>query len=449
MHRTEPTRSLDSATPEAGPKSQTRTLTPPPLTRVEGEGRLIVRIRDGKVTDAQLAIFEPPRFFEALLRGRAYTEPPDITARICGICPVAYQMSALAAIEAICGIDVTGPAADLRRLVYCGEWLESHALHVFLLHLPDFYGQDSGVDLARSCPELVRRGLAVKKAGNTLMSVVGGRPIHPVNARVGGWYRAPDRMELRRLTGELERARDIAADTARLAAGLDFPDDDIRQPFVALHQPGAYAIERGRIRCTDGFDIAPAEYDDAFVEHQVPWSNALQSTLVDGRAYLTGPLARFALNAATLAPAAREVARAIGLQPPERNPYRSILVRCVEMVHAATEALRLIDAYTEPDPPAIPAPPRAGTGHGATEAPRGLLHHRYTTDAVGTILDAKIDPPTAQNQRAIEEDLRGVVQRHLDLPDQELTLLCERTIRNHDPCISCATHFLTLDRTHD
>ncbi|OHV32329.1 dehydrogenase [Pseudofrankia sp. EUN1h] len=425
----------------------TRTIAPAPLTRVEGEGRLVVRIRDGHVTEAHLEIFEPPRFFEALLRGRAYTEPPDITARICGICPVAYQMSALAAIEDICGVDVEGPAADLRRLLYCGEWLESHALHVYLLHLPDFFGHDSAVDLARSQPELIRGGLAVKKAGNTVMSVIGGRPIHPVNARVGGWYRAPDRAELLGLVGPLERARDLAADTARFAAGLDFPDDHVHQPFVALHQPGEYAIERGRIVSTEGLDVTAAEYDDAVTERQVPWSNALQSTLADGRSYLVGPLARFAVNAPSLAPAARETAAAIGLRPPERNPYRSILVRCVEMVHAADEALRLIDAYTQPDSPALPTPPRAGTGHGATEAPRGLLHHRYTTDDAGTILDAKIVPPTSQNQLAIEEDLCGVVERHLDLPEAELTLLCERTIRNHDPCISCATHFLTVDVT--
>ena len=396
------------------------------------------------MTEARLKIFEPPRFFEALLRGRAYTEPPDITARICGICPVAYQMSALAAVEQICGVTVTGPAAALRRLLYCGEWLESHALHVFLLHLPDFLGRDSAVELARDHPRLVERGLALKKAGNTLMSVIGGRPIHPVNARVGGWYRAPRRRELTALAGQLEQARDIARDTARFAAGLDFPDDELTQTFVALRQPGEYPLERGRIASTDGLDLAAADYDRHFTEEQVPWSNALHSTLAGGGSYLCGPLARFALNAPWLAPAAREIAAEVGLRPPERNPGRSIIVRCVEMVHAADEALRLIADYTEPDPPAVETEPRAGTGHGVTEAPRGLLYHRYTTDGDGTIVDAKIVPPTSQNQRPIEEDLRGLVERHLDLPEPELTRLCERTIRHYDPCISCSTHFLTL-----
>ncbi|WP_018637919.1 Ni/Fe hydrogenase subunit alpha [Parafrankia elaeagni] len=429
-----------------GASSATTTIAPPPLTRVEGEGRLVVRIRDGRVEQAQLRIFEPPRFFEALLRGRAFTEPPDITARICGICPIAYQMSALAAIERICGVEVTGPAADLRRLVYCGEWIESHALHVFLLHLPDFLGADSALELARSQPRRVKQGLILRKAGNELIRVIGGRSIHPINARVGGWHRAPLRAELTALRPVLEQAREIAHDTALFAATLDFPDDHLDGPFVALRQPGVYAIERGRITATTGLDITADEFDDHITEHQVPWSNALHATLADGP-YLCGPLARFALNAPWLAPAALGTAAAAGLRAPERNPFRSILVRCVEMVHAADEALRIIDRYTEPAEPALPADPRAGTGHGATEAPRGLLYHRYTTDSAGTILDAKIVPPTSQNQRAIEKDLRGVLGRHLDLPHPDLTLLCERIIRNHDPCISCATHFLTLDIT--
>ncbi|ABD13842.1 coenzyme F420-reducing hydrogenase, alpha subunit [Frankia casuarinae] len=426
----------------------TRTIAPPPLTRVEGEGRLLIKITDGRVDEAHLKIFEPPRFFEAFLRGRAYTEPPDITARICGICPVAYQMSALAAIEQICDVTVTGPPAALRRLIYCGEWIESHALHVFLLHLPDFLGYDSALHLAQDQPALVKLGLTLKKAGNTLMTVIGGRAIHPVNARVGGWYRAPRRRDLTELVGQLEQARDIARDTARFTAALDFPEDELHQTFVALHQPGEYPVERGRIASTAGLDIAPADYDRHFTEEQVPWSNALHSTLAAGGSYLTGPLARFALGAERLAPAARETAAEIGLRPPERNPYRSIIVRCIEMVHAADEALRIIADYTEPDPSALEAPPRAGTGYGVTEAPRGLLYHRYTIDHNGTILDAKIVPPTAQNQRPIEEDLRGVVERFMNLSEPELALRCERAIRNYDPCISCATHFLTLHIEH-
>ena len=175
------------------------------------------------------------------------------------------------------------------------------------------------------------------------------------------------------------------------------------------------------------------------------WSNALHSQIIARGSYLCGPLARLALAADRLSPVAREAAADVGLDPAERNPFRSIVVRCVELVYAADEALRIIADYEEPDAPAIDVEPRAGVGYGCTEAPRGILYHRYELDASGTILDAKIVPPTSQNQRTIEEDLRGVVERSLDMPDDELAIRCEQTIRNYDPCISCATHFLKLD----
>ncbi len=226
---------------------------------------------------------------------------------------------------------------------------------------------------------------------------------------------------------------------------FDFPDYEQDYELVALDEPGEYPIDRGRIVSNRGLDIAVSEYDDHFVEEHVEWSNALHSRLVGRGSYLCGPLARFALAGDRLSPLAREAAAEVGLAPSERNPFRSIVVRCVELVYAADEALRLIAEYEEPDAPGVELEPRAGVGYGCTEAPRGILYHRYELDGDGTILDAKIVPPTSQNQRTIEEDLRGVVERSLDVPDDELALLCEQTIRNYDPCISCATHFLTLE----
>jgi coenzyme F420-reducing hydrogenase alpha subunit len=423
----------------------TRTIKTDYLARVEGEGAMLVKIKDGRVDEVQLNIYEPPRFFEAFLRGRAFTEAPDITARICGICPVAYQMSSCAAMERICGVEVDGPLRALRRLLYCGEWIESHALHVYMLHLPDFLGYESAVELARDNREAVAKALELKKIGNEVMAVIGGREVHPINVRVGGWYRAPRKRELRPLVEKLERAREIAVETVRLTAGLDFPDYEQDYELVALSSPGEYPIDRGRIVSSRGLDIAVPEYDEHFVEEHVPWSNALHSRLRERGSYLCGPLARFALAHSELSPLAREIAREVGLDPSERNPFRSIVVRSVELVYAADEALRLIAEYEEPDAPALEIEPQAGTGSGCTEAPRGILYHRYRTDDEGTIVDAKIVPPTSQNQRTIEEDLRGVVERSLEVSDDELALLCEQTIRNYDPCISCATHFLRLE----
>ncbi len=425
----------------------------PGLTRVEGEGGLEIVVSDGRVVEARLDIYEPPRFFEALLRGRQYTEPPDITARICGICPVAYQMSACQAVEDACDATVTEDISKLRRLLYCGEWIESHALHIYLLHAPDFLGYPSGIHLARDHPDIVARGLSIKKAGNHLMAAIGGRSVHPVNVKVGGFYRAPAARELRELVPQLEQARQDAEDTVTWVAGFDFPGFDRDYEFVSLRHPSQYPITEGRIASTSGLDITPAEYDRHFTEFQVAHSTALHSVL-DGRTYLTGPLARYSLNFANLPAEVRRAARAAGLTGPETNPFRSIVVRAVELLFACDEALRLLREYRPPDPPAVAVTPRRGaadatgvTGYGCTEAPRGLLYHRYAIAPDGTITDAKIVPPTSQNQRAIEADLRDFAASRLGMDHEILTSECEQAVRNHDPCISCAAHFLDLRLT--
>jgi coenzyme F420-reducing hydrogenase alpha subunit len=416
-----------------------------PLARVEGEGSLHVRLRNDRVEEVRLEIFEPPRFFEAFLRGRAFTEVPDITARICGICPVAYQMSSIAAMEDVCGVEVPEPVRALRRLLYCGEWIESHALHVFFLHGPDYLGYDSAFAMARDHRGIVERALQLKKAGNALMRVVGGREIHPVNVRLGGFYRAATREELSPVIEELEVAREFAREAVAWTAGLPCPELEEDFEFVALRAPDTYAIETGRLASSGGLDLAPAEYEEHFAEHQVPHSTALHSRLRDGRAYLTGPLARFALSGDRLSPVARQAAADAGLGSTCRNPFKSIVVRAVEILYAVDEALRLLDAYEAPDPPAVPVVPRAGTGYGWTEAPRGMLWHRYAIDEQGTILDARIVPPTSQNQARIEQSLATVVAAHTALPDDELQQRCEQAVRSFDPCISCATHFLRLE----
>ncbi len=428
-----------------GEAKRTRVIRTDYLARVEGEGSLHVRVRGEEVEEVQFKIFEPPRFFEALLRGRKFTEAPDLTARICGICPIAYIASSCNAMEAVCGIELTEQARLLRRLVYCGEWIESHVLHMAMLHAPDFLGYDGAVELARDRRDVVESALRLKKAGNGLMRVIGGREVHPVNFRVGGVYRAPSKTEVAALVPELEWAREAAVQLTRWVAGFDFPDFEQDYAFVALRQPGEYAIERGRIASSTGLDIDVSEYERHFTETQVERSNALHSTLDGVGSYLVGPLARYALSQAELSPLARELAAEAGLGEVCRNPFRSIVVRAVETVYAADEALRIIAEYEPPEPPFVEATPRAGSGHGCTEAPRGICWHRYELDDEGTILDAKIVPPTSQNQKAIEEDLLGVVRASLQLTDTELAHRCEQTIRNYDPCISCATHFLKLE----
>ncbi len=424
--------------------SDSRTIKVDYLARVEGEGALYVKIKGNTVKDVKLKIFEPPRFFEALLRGRNYSEAPDITARICGICPVAYQMSAVHAMEGAFGVKVDGQLRALRRLLYCGEWIESHSLHVYMLHAPDFLGYPDVVRLAQDYPEIVKRGLRMKKAGNAIVKLLGGREVHPINVRVGGFYRVPARSELASLVEELRWGRDAALETVRWVAQLSFPDFEQDYEFVALHHPEEYPMNEGRLVSNQGLDITAQEYEQHFIEEHVPYSTALHSHLQKRGAYLTGPLARYSLNFDQLSPLAQEAARAAGLGSACGNPFKSIIVRSVEILYAFDEALRIIENYRTPDAPAVEVHPRAGIGYACTEAPRGTLYHRYRLSDEGLIMDAKIVPPTSQNQKRIEQDLWSYVAQAISLPNDQLTWQCEQAIRNYDPCISCSTHFLRL-----
>lgn len=422
----------------------TKTIRVDYLARVEGEGALDLHLEGGRVTSAQLKIFEPPRLFEALLRGRGFAETPDIVARICGICPIAYQMSAVHAIENAFGIRVDGQLRALRRLIYCGEWIESHALHIVMLHAPDFLGFPDAIQMAREHGDAVRRGLALKKTGNELMRLLGGREIHPVNVKVGGFYRVPRRDELAPVTENLQRARDLAVDLVRWVASFDFPEFERDYEFVALRHPEEYPFNEGRLVSTRGIDIDLADYETEFEERHVAHSTALHSVVKQRGAYLVGPLARYALNFDRFPEPVQALAREAGLAPVCRNPFRSIVVRALEVVYACEEALRLIAGYEPPQACAAPVEPRAGVGFGCTEAPRGICWHRYRLDANGAIVEARIVPPTSQNQASIEEDLTSVATASLDQPDDALRDRCEQSIRNYDPCISCSAHFLKL-----
>lgn len=426
------------------PDHRTLTIKVDALARVEGEGALKVRVRDGVVQEIAFRIYEPPRFIEALLKGRMFTDAPDITARICGICPIAYMMSASQAMETALGVRVTGALNDLRRLIYCGEWVESHVLHAAMLHAPDFLGLEDAFQLAKLQPETVKKALSVKKLGNRIIEVVGGRAVHPVNLRVGGFYRVPRKTEVRALIEPLERALEDALGLTRTFAGFEFPDYRCDYTCVSLGHPDQYAIHEGRIVSNRGLDIAVREFAEHFAEEHVARSTALHGVLKGNGPYLVGPLARYNNNYAKLSALAQQTARECGLDVPCTNPFQSIVVRMVEVVYALEEALRLAEAYEEPDAACAEVVPGPGEGHGCTEAPRGICHHTYRLDEEGRIVRAVIVPPTSQNQKQIEADLLGVVERNLDLADDALQWRCEQTIRNYDPCISCSTHFLDL-----
>jgi len=428
-----------------------RTIKVDYLARVEGEGALHLTWKDGRVDELALSIFEPPRFFEAFLRGRSALETPDITARICGICPVAYQMSACAAVEDAFGLQLPEPLRRLRRLLYCGEWIESHVLHIAMLHAPDFFGAPDAMALARDHKEEVVGALAAKKAGNAIVSMLGGREIHPINVKVGGFWRLPRAQEVDALREELLAARPRLEHVVRWTGTFEMPELQRDVPYLALapEGPGAvYPFLEGPVRSTVGHRFGAAAWPSHVVESHVERSNALHAHL-DGQVYQVGPLARYALNHALLPPDLQALAAEIGATPPVDNPFRSILVRGIEALYAMDEALRILDTLdsaTLRGEASVEVVPRAGEGHGLSEAPRGILYHRYVTDDDGRVVDADIVPPTAQNQLSIEADLWALADDLWALDEDAATLRAEQAIRNYDPCISCATHFLTLTK---
>jgi coenzyme F420-reducing hydrogenase alpha subunit len=415
------------------------------LTRVEGEGSLHLRVRDGEVVEARLRIFEAPRYFERLVVGRRPDEVLDIVARICGICPIAYQLTAVHAFEALFGVEVDPTIRSLRRLLYCGEWIESHALHVYLLHAPDFLGLPSAIELAKVDRGVVERGLRLKQIGNEILTIVGGRAIHPVSLKVGGLWRAPRRDELAALRADLDEALELAQETVRLVTTFEAPMFGARRLLVSLRHPTEYPMNEGRIVSSDGLDLAQADWEQAFREEQVEGTSALHARTHAGEAYLLGPSARIALAGEQLHPLARQALDASGQEAElATNVFRSILARAVELVHATAVARDILDAYERPSEPAVTWTPRAGIAAWATEAPRGLLFHRYDVDADGIVRGAKIVPPTSQNQAAIEADLTRFAPAVLALPHDEATRRFEQLIRSYDPCISCAAHFLDV-----
>ena len=416
----------------------------PVLTRVEGEGALDLRIENGDIAELRLRIFEPPRYFEKFLEGRHYTEIPDLVARICGICPVAYQTTAAQALERLFGVELDPWAHAMRRVLYCGEWIQSHSLHIHLLAAPDFFGCNSAIELARIAPEEVRRGLRIQALGNELMDLFGARSVHPVGVRVGGFHGAPSLARIREIREKLRAGLPEAEALIRWTAGIAVPQDNQAFVSVAVRHTDHYAIEAGAIAASDGLLIEADAYDAHFAEHHEPHSTGLFSSY-HGQPYLVGPLARLNLNHDRLPDRVKALLAESGLVLPGRNIFNSLVARAVEILLALHEALRLLDDYRVPGSPWVPVTPRAGVASGCTEAPRGLLWHRYEMDEEGRVVNARIVPPTSQNQGRIEEDLRlSLLNFGLDHPDDALRLHCEKVIRNYDPCISCATHFLRM-----
>ena len=426
-----------------------RQLRVPLLSRVAGQGALDLDIEGERVTAVRLRLLDPPRLFERLLEGYGYDQVTDAAARICGLCPVAYQLTAVQAFERLFGLEPSPWVRAMRRVLSCGEWLQSHALHIHLLAAPDFLGVDDALGMTAGHAAALQRGLRLHALGTDVVRLFGGRAIHPVGVRVGGFHRAPAVAEVAALADRLADAIPAAEELVRWTASFDFPTDE--QPFtsVALGHPHEYAIGAGRIQSGDGLDVAVGGFEDQVEVFQVPHSTA-QHVRLDGRPYLVGPLARLNLNFRELPPAVRVLLDTLPTPVPSHNMFHSVVARAVEVLLAVREAHRLLADYEPPAEAAAPVRPVAGNAVAATEAPRGLLWMRLEVDSGGVVRHARILPPTAQNQERCEEDLRNGLERFgAGRGDDELRRHAERVIRNYDPCIACAAHFLRLRVVRD
>jgi coenzyme F420-reducing hydrogenase alpha subunit len=391
-----------------------------------------------------MRIFEPPRLFEQFLVGKTYSDVPELTARICGICPMAYQLTSILALEKLFQVNVSEPVTQLRRIMNLAEWIQSHALHIHFLALPDFLGFSNGLEMAKVHSDIFNRGIKIQAFGNQLMSLLGGRSVHPIGLRVGGFEGLPKLDELLSLQGEAEEVRHLAESLVLFCASLERADYSHSFDYVSLKSDEHYPINHGWIASASDINIEAEEYEDYFQEHQEPHSTALYS-LLHNSDYLVGPLARFNHNFAMLDSDTRQLALQVGQKGDSQNMFDSILIRALEVHYACREIQRILAEVTPPDRAAEPVNVRPGTACHATEAPRGLIYHRYQIDDSGRVKNCTIIPPTSQNQARIERDLRDSVERFgLKHSDEELKLFCEQLIRNYDPCISCSTHFLKL-----
>jgi coenzyme F420-reducing hydrogenase alpha subunit len=417
-------------------------LTVEHVARIEGHGNITVSVENGEVREVRMDVVEPARFFESMVVGRRFDEAPLITSRICGICSPNHVVTSIKAIEAALGVEVSERTAMLRKLLVYGSFLQNHATHLYILAAPDYVGLPSVFPLAQSMPEVVARALRLKKLGNDLTTVVGGRPVHPVSAVVGGFTAEPAPELLASYRDLLLGVVDDALATVELFASFEVPQFRSAGEMLALSAPDDYAIYDGQTAALDAGWVRPAgEYRSFIGETVVGHSNAKHST-VDGRPFLVGSVARANINAARLNDAGRAALAKSGISLPTRNPFHMNVLQAVELADASARCATYVERLLEMGGTSVPEPivVRAGEGGSATEAPRGTLYHSYAIDDDGLITRGDVITPTAQNLANIEADMRAFAPSIADRPQAEFALLIEELIRAYDPCLSCSVH---------
>ena len=417
------------------------------LTRVEGHGNIVVDVKNGELVKCQLDIVEAPRFFEAMLRGRPYNEASHITSRICGICATGHATASLRATENALGVEPTEQTELLRKLLFHGEIIDSHVLHVYMLVAPDFFGLGSVIPLAESHPEVVLRALRIKKLSGDLCAMISGRHTHPIAMAVGGFTHLPTVKEMLAMRERLVAAREDMDETIALLKTLPWPQFERETEYVSLQKDDEYAFIDGRIATTDGFTYEIPEYRQVTNEYCVPHSTAKHAKH-NRDSYMVGALARFNNNYHQLHPRAKAAAGELGMEPIVANSFLNSGAQAVEMVHCVEDSISLIDELVDrglKEESLYQFQGKGGDGVGSCDVPRGILFHSYEIDDAGLIQGANCIIPTGQNYANMEADMRALVPQILDRPQEEITHMMEMLIRAYDPCISCSTHFLDVE----
>lgn len=415
------------------------------ITRVEGHGNIVLNIKEGRIEELRLEIVESPRFFELMLIGRHISEAPHITSRICGICAISHATASLKGCEAALGITPSTAVTLLRKILVHAEILQSHILHLYLLVAPDFFNAGSVIPLARSHPEVVKRGLRLKKAANEICRILVGRHVHPISMTIGGFTKAPSKKDLSEVRRVIEDAIPDMEETVNLFAGIAAPEFSRETRYCSLKDDEEYALYGGNLYSKDVPVTEPSAYREFITEDVIEYSTA-KHVKSDGKSIMVGALARLNNNYSQISAEAKDAAKRLGLTFPCTNSFMNNAAQVVECVHSLYDSLSLLDLLSadSTDTLAGDVVVREGLGVGIVEAPRGTLYHEYGTDDKGIIRSVNCIIPTGQNLLNIENDIRAMVPAILDLPKNEIEKRLEMLVRAYDPCISCSTHFLEV-----
>jgi coenzyme F420-reducing hydrogenase alpha subunit len=413
---------------------------------VEGHGNIKVDVRNGELKECKLEIVEAPRFFEAMLKGRHYEEAALITSRICGICSMGHQMASLRATEDAFGITISEQERKLRYLCNCGEFFESHVLHIYFLAVPDFAGAASVFPLVKTHKDVVVQALKLKKLGHEIGNMIAGRLIHSMATNVKAMTMVPSDQTLEEIIERLQDAKEELKKGAKVLAGFTLPEFERETEYISLYNPGSYPFLEGNIYSSDAGEISYKDYRSVTNEYQAPHSTAKRAKY-NRHSYMVGALARFNNNAQWLTDDAKSIAEELGLRAPCHNPYMVTVAQFVELVHIADESIKAARELLEMDRKLEDRSfsLAAGTGVGAVEVPRGILFHEYQYDGQGYMQKANCVIPTAQNLQNIEDDMTALVPTILDKSKDDITLSLEMLVRAYDPCISCSAHLLEVD----